>query len=201
MSDDVNTYSLLLDGICRLAYDGDIVADMADEMNPWVMHECFTYENYEEGLDHTFGTHKLGRKGVAEYPGDEGNLVQETEVIKAFRLVAGIDDSDAGTLRIMPRLLWKWDGITAENFPYVTSDGKISSLTYSMNHDRAGKTCTFRLNSSDVIDKLDVRFGPFPKHLCLLSGQSYEIEKTERASWIWIRGLSGRDFETTISLW
>lgn len=201
LSDDVNTYSLLLEGIRRLAYDGEIVEDMADEMNPWVMHECFSYENYEEGLDHTFGTYCLNRPGIADNPGDEGNLVQEAEIIKAFRLVAGIDDSDPRILRIIPRLPWKWDGITAENFPFVAPDGTIGRLSFSMQHDRAGKTSSFHLHSSIPIAKAEVRVGPFPKHLRILSGQEYEIEQDTRASWIWLRNLQGTDIDETIFLW
>ncbi len=49
---DVNVYTKCLDGIARLAYDGDIVEPLTMDLNPWVMHECFTYENYETGRDH-----------------------------------------------------------------------------------------------------------------------------------------------------
>lgn len=83
----------MVEGITRLAYDGEVLQNLSFEMNPWLMHECFNYENYEEGLDHTFGTVSQGRPGVADNPGDEGNLVQETEIIKAMALVAGIDNS------------------------------------------------------------------------------------------------------------
>lgn len=203
MSDDVNTYSLLLEGICRLAYDGEIVEDLADEMNPWVMHECFTYENYEKGLDHTFGTRKTNITGVGDYFGDEGNLVQEAEIIKALRLVVGIDDSDSQVLRIMPRLPWRWDGISAENFPFVNSDGKIGKISYTLNHDRAARSCKFSFSSTLPIESVDVRIGPFPKHFHMFGklDESYEIQQDERATWIWIRNLHGSEGELNVSLW
>ena len=47
INDDVNTYSRLFKGIARLAYDGEVSKALTYEMNPWIMHECFTYENFE----------------------------------------------------------------------------------------------------------------------------------------------------------
>ena len=200
LNDDVNVYSLLIRGIGRLAYDGEIAEDLAYEMNPWVMHECFSYENYEEGKDHTFGTVKNTQPGVADNPGDEGNLVQEAEIVKVFRLMAGIDGTAPGILRIMPRIPWEWDKIEAENFPFVTSDGKTGRLNYTMRHDRAARTTTIHISCSQPLC-MDIRLGPYPKHLRIFTEQDLETETGERASWIWLRNLEGAEIDRTISLW
>ena len=43
-----------------------------------------------------------------ENPGDEGNLVQEAEILKAFSIVAGVR-CEGRRLTLMPRLPWLWD--------------------------------------------------------------------------------------------
>lgn len=202
--DDVNTYSKLLEGIARLAYDGSVVEPLAYEMNPWLMHECFCYENYEEGRDHTFGTWAEGRPGIMDCPGDEGNLVQQAEILKAFALVAGVDDSEPGVLTVMPRLPWEWTAVTAEEFPFTTADGAAGTVSYRLTHDRGSRTCRFVLQSTLPLPRLDVRVGPFPPCLDNLAGdlrQLYEVEQKENSTWIWLRGLQGARVEQEICLW
>jgi hypothetical protein len=201
MNDDINTYTKLLEGITRLAYDGDIVEPLAFDMNPWVMHECFNYENYEEGYDHTFGTMAEGRPGIMNCPGDEGNLVQAAEIIKAITLLAGIDDSIPGKLQIIPRIPWNWDEISVKDFPYVDEAGNVARIDYSMVHDRSLRSCRFTLKSSLSLKKIDVRIGPFPAYLNTFSGNEMEVEKTKGGSWVWLRGLSGSLVEKEISVW
>lgn len=201
LSDDVNTYSLLAEGIARLAYDGNVAEDLADERNPWLMHECFSYENYEEGLDHTFGVLKNGRPGLMDNPGDEGNLVQAAEILKVFRLIVGIDDGNPEGLRLMPRLPWEWDAMQAENFPFAALDGSIGRISMELRHDRAARSTSIQVSSSIPLSNLAIRLGPYPKHLRILSGGELEIEQGERCSWVWLRGLNGTDISRTISLW
>lgn len=199
--DDVNTYSRLLKGVARLAYDGEVAEALTYEMNPWVMHECFTYENFEKGLDHTFGTEKLGRPGVSDNPGDEGNLVQETEIVKALSLCAGVDDSIPGKLRLMPRLPWTWNSITAEHFPYVEQNGNVIELNFTLRHDRPARKSYFDLTASQEIKNCDIRIGPFPAMLQIFGRQDYEIEQKENSSWIWLRNRSGKEIHEEIDLW
>mgnify|MGYP000600415511 FL=1 len=49
-----------------------------------------------------------------ENPGDEGNLVQEAEIIKALTMVAGIRCED-NRLIAMPRLPWMWNEMECRN--------------------------------------------------------------------------------------
>ena len=99
--DHVNAYSLLLDGLSRLAFDGHVCTPLANERSPFILHECYNYDNYEQRTDHSFGTMKEGRAGVIDNPGDEGNLVQMAEGLKIFRMMVGLDDYQK-TLTISP---------------------------------------------------------------------------------------------------
>lgn len=164
MVDDVNTYGLCLSGISRLAYDGDVVEPMAYEMNPWILHECFSFENYEKGLDHTFGTFAVPEKGIADNDGDEGNLVQAAETLKTIAMAVGVS-MENGVLTVCPRLPWEWNGMTLENYPVTDSDGTVHRIGLSYTHDRAARTCSFCVFPADGIKKARVRFGPFPRVL------------------------------------
>ncbi len=200
LADDVNTYSKLLEGVARLAYDGDVVQPLSFEMNPWVMHECFNYENYEEGYDHTFGVKSEGRPQILENPGDEGNLVQAAEILKVFAIIAGVDDSNQDKLIIRPRIPWIWDDIYVENYPAVI-DGESTRIEYKMTHERWKRTCTIKLKSTARIKNADFRIGPFPAYLKLPSTFEYYVENSKGASWIWIRDIEGYEYEKTISLY
>ena len=117
--DDVNTYPLLLEGISKLIYDGEVIIPLAYEFNPWIIHECYNYGNYFNGKDHSFGVLSEGEPGIMDNPGDEGNLVHLAEGLKVFRLIIGIDYNTPPILKITPRLLWRWDGISVEDYPVI----------------------------------------------------------------------------------
>lgn len=54
---------------------------------------------------------------------DLGNAVQQAEIVKCARLMAGIDDLKAGRLNILPRLPEGWTGIKVKKYP-VWQDGE-----------------------------------------------------------------------------
>ena len=49
--------------------------------------------------------------------GDQGNGVQEAEIVKIFRLLIGVDDNQPQRLRIMPRLPYGWSEIAVSKYP------------------------------------------------------------------------------------
>jgi hypothetical protein len=49
--------------------------------------------------------------------GDQGNGVQEAEIVKIFRLLIGVDDNHPQRLRIMPRLPYDWSEIAVTKYP------------------------------------------------------------------------------------
>lgn len=199
MADDVNTYSKCLEGIARLGYDGNVLEQMSYEKNPFLMHECFNYDNYEQALDHTFGVHSEGRPEIMENPGDEGNLAQESEIIKAFHIVAGIR-SDKGRLVIMPRLPWLWDTMNCVDWPVIDAKGREHRVDFTIKHERWLRRCTVTLSGASGFDGVDIRVGPFPRQI--RNPHGYEIEQTGDVSWIWLRDIkaTGRSRSFTIEL-
>lgn len=186
MADDVNTYGKCLEGIARLGYDGNVISQMSYEKNPFVMHECFNFDNYEAGLDHTFGVHKEGRREIMENPGDEGNLVQEAEIIKAFTVVVGAS-CVGNKLVLMPRLPWLWDGVECIDYPVVDQKGKTHRISFAFKHERWLRKCTLEISGAEELSGIDVRFGPFPR--ILKNSKGYEVENGEDVSWIWMRDI------------
>jgi len=127
--------------------------------------------------------------------------VQETEIIKAIVLAAGIDDSRPNNLRIMPRIPWTWDEIILRDFPVVNADGNVARIEFRMLHERWLRKSSFSILSSLPLNNVDVRIGPFPMYLKISSETGIQIEKSKGGTWIWVKGLSGEKIEREISLW
>ena len=197
IADDINTYSKCFEGIARLAYDGDIILHKTNDINPWVMHECFDYSNYEEGLDHTYGPDSEEHPGVANNPGDEGNLVQAAEVIKALRIVVGVE-SKGGKLIIMPRLPWTCDSIEVRNYPVADKDGIIRRIGFIYAHERWLRKTTLTLTSCKGFEKIDVRFGPYPYFI--KDNRGYQTEQVENGTWMWQRNQDVSKGEFVVDL-
>lgn len=196
--DHVNAYSLMLEGMARLAFDGHIVEPATYERSPWLLHECFHYENYEEGLDHTFGRLTGHQPGGMDNPGDEGNLVQACEGVKALRLVMGANSLDPARPEIMPRLPWNWDRLEAKNVFFLTPQGP-ARVDYTLELDWAEDECRFSLGSDVPLENLTVRLGPFPRR-CHLPEDAGTIEENKWAKWLRIEGLSGETVERVVEV-
>lgn len=194
LMDDINAYTKLLEGVARLAYDGNIVKPLAFEFNPWVMHECFTYENYGRGLDHTFGVRSEGRPGLMDNPGDEGNLVQEAEIIKALLIVTGVEGTETKGLRIMPRLPWTWDEMSLWDFPVWDGENR-SSLDFHITHSRWLRKCGFEINCTIPLENAEIRLGPFPLNARFEQAGNQYVETGKNGVWLTLKGLSGKNIE------
>ena len=197
MADDVNPYSKCLEGIARLGYDGGVIEQMSHERNPFLMNECFSYENYETGLDHTFGTHKNGRREIMENPSDEGNLVQESEIIKAFSLVIGVKCED-GKLVVMPRLPWLWDTMECRDLPVADKNGVIRRIDLTFRHERWLGKCTLKISGAEKFDAVDIRFGPFPK--MAENPSEFTLEQSDNCSWIWVKNQKNTVKELSVEI-
>ena len=188
MMDDVNTYGKCLEGIARLAYDGDVIEPMTFEMNPYVLHECFEYDHYEQALDHTFGKKEDWERMVADNPGDEGNLVQACETLKSLAMVAGVS-VEGDTLVVKPRLPWRWDGMELKDFPVVDGEGRVYRVSLIYRHERWERSCSLKVTESGGLEKVRVRFGPFPAVTSSRADwKEYECEHTPGASFFWSEG-------------
>ena len=164
LSDDVNVYTKCMDGISRLAYDGDIVDPLTPDRNPWVMHECFTYENYEKGLDHTYGRTGVPEKFIMHNPGDEGNLVQSAETLKTYSIMIGLTGTGS-TLHVHPRLPWECTSAHVEDFPIPAPDGSLSRIGYDFCAERWKNKLSIKVTGVSSFDKIDLTLGPLPNLL------------------------------------
>lgn len=188
LMDDVNAYTKCMEGVARLGYDGAVVEPLSFEMNPWIMHECFNYENYERGLDHTFGAMSNGRREVMDNPGDEGNLVQAAEILKAVRLVVGAA-AQGRKLVLTPRLPWMWDTLEVLDYPVAVAGQPMAGIDFTMRHERWRRLCVLSYDVPDFFEAVDVRFGPFPHHLPGVDARGLETERAKNSTWIWVRDL------------
>ena len=188
LSDDVNCYGKCLEGVARLGYDGNVLEHLAHENNPFVMHECFCYENYESALDHTYGGRPGSDPKKTENPGDEGNLVQAAEIVKAFRLVVGAEYDGEGNLTISPRLPWLWSGIEVTDLPVLGRSGKPCRLSFRYRNERHLRASEIEIAQGyEEFDRITVRFGPYPKYI-----KGVEREQKRDASWISVQLTSPR---------
>lgn len=197
MADDINAYGKCLEGIARLGYDGNVTVQESHERNPFLMNECFNFDNYEKSLDHTFGTHKGDRRELMENPGDEGNLVQEAEIIKAFSMVVGATCSGK-KLVFMPRLPWLWDEMECLDLPVTDDTGTIHRINVKIKHERWLRKCSVEITGATGFNNMDIRFGPFPR--ILKNPKNFEIENTENGSWIWMRNLKSSTTKFVVEL-
>lgn len=185
MCDDVNVYGKCLEGIARLGYDGNVIEKLAHDRSPFIVQECYNYENYENALDHAFGVRNDGGRELKDNPGDEGNLAQEAEIVKVLSLVVGITCKE-GKLIIMPRLPWLWDGMEVKDYPYWDENGKMHRINISFKHERWLGRTDIHISGIDNVKGVDVRFGPYP----VIKGTSgTEVETIRNASWVWKRDL------------
>lgn len=187
LTDTVNAYTLCLEGYMRLAYDGSVCVPLTYERDPWLLHECFHYEHYEQGLDHTFGRMTADQPGGMDNPGDEGNLVQAAEGLKAFRLVAGVDDFTPGQLRLMPRLPWTWDSLELTNYPLCGPEGQ-GRLNLHAVCDLARGVVSVEYESDVPGLATSVRLGPLPRSV-RLDASVGNVDENEWARWVWVTGL------------
>lgn len=186
LMDDVNVYTKCIEGICRLAYDGDIVQPMTPDFNPWLMHECFTYENYEQGLDHTYGRTGDEENFIMHNPGDEGNLVQSAETLKTFAILAGIS-SDGDVLEIKPRLPWECTEAEIIDFPVVLPDGSSGRISYKYQLNRWKNEYILSIEGTAPFKEVLVRMGPLPYILCNekeLISDGWDIKRHYQASFL-----------------
>ena len=172
LCDDVNVYTKCIDGIARLAYDGDVVEPLTLDLNPWVMHECFCYPNYESGKDHTFGVNGDESRKIMHNPGDEGNLVQAAETLKTISMIAGIT-AQGKTLFLCPRLPWECSKAIVEDFPVPSPGNRIVRISYELCVDREENLMKLTLDGAGAFQELFLRLGPLPN---LLFAEK-EIEK------------------------
>jgi len=102
--------------------------------------------------------------------GDQGNGVQEAEIVKIFRLLIGVDDNDlprhppGSALRIMPRMPYGWKEITVSKYPaLVERNGNRETAMLHYNLRRIGDRMALDISADRPLGPVAMRLGPFEK--------------------------------------
>jgi len=96
--------------------------------------------------------------------GDQGNGVQEAEIVKIFRLLIGVDDNQPERLRIMPRLPYGWTEIAVSKYPaLVEHNGNRETALLRYDLRRAGNRLSLDISADRQLGSVSMRLGPFAK--------------------------------------
>ncbi len=129
--------------------------------------------------------------------GDLGNAVQEAEIVKALRLICGVDDNAPQQTLFVPRLTKDLEGLKLEGYPAITStaDG-VKQAHLKVSYYRKGEGYRLELVSDLPLAHLAVRVGPFDKSVkhVVIEGLTETSEKrpcytSGDSNWAWIVGL------------
>jgi hypothetical protein len=94
--------------------------------------------------------------------GDLGNGVQEAEIVKALRIVIGVDDTQPQRLRIFPRMPYGWDEIAVEKYPVLFERaGKAATALVHYKLERTATQMNLNISSDKTLGAVTVRVGPF----------------------------------------
>jgi hypothetical protein len=122
--------------------------------------------------------------------GDQGNGVQEAEIVKMYRILIGVDDNEPQRLRVMPRMPYGWTEIAVAKYPaLVELDGKmeIAHLRYDLH--RAAGHMSMEISADRPLGSVAMRLGPFEKQPqaadVLVNGQHPADAKVEQGGDSW----------------
>ncbi len=124
--------------------------------------------------------------------GDQGNGVQEAEIVKTFRILVGVDDTQPQRLRIVPRLPYGWTEMAISKYPaLVQLDGnpEMAHLNYDLH--RVASHMDLNISADRQLGSVAMRLGPFEKQPqssdVLVNGKypaSPSIEKSGDSWWV-----------------
>jgi hypothetical protein len=86
------------------------------------------------------------------------NIVNVAEPMKLARLMAGIDDRYADTVRIVPRLPASWTGVECRNWPVKTKDGVVNLNLHFVKKPAGRFALRLEVEAGKSIPRLAVRF-------------------------------------------
>ena len=96
--------------------------------------------------------------------GDLGNGVQEGEIVKALRLVIGVDDTHPNRLQFFPRMPFDWNEMAVEKYPVVfESSGKMETALLRYQLKRTGNGMKLQIASNEELGTVAMRLGPFER--------------------------------------
>jgi hypothetical protein len=96
--------------------------------------------------------------------GDLGNGVQEGEIVKALRLVIGLDDTNPDRLQFYPRMPYDWNEISVTDYPVLFENaGNMTTTHVSYKLNRAGRRMNLEIHADQDLGPITMRLGPFKK--------------------------------------
>ena len=96
--------------------------------------------------------------------GDLGNGVQEAEIIKALRLVIGVDDTQPNRLQFYPRMPYDWNEIAVAKYPVLFERaGQMTTAYLRYQLKRSGNRMKLEISSDQELGPVAMRLGPFER--------------------------------------
>jgi hypothetical protein len=146
--DNLNMADHGLDFLAQTTYKA---ANMVFSLNQYHYERLSPYYFYER-------MYSPDAKGKIELTAGCGplNLVNVSEPLKVARLIAGVDDTSAKEVQIIPRIPPSWSGYRMENWPIRTSHGIVRA---DISFERKGGVASFEFQAKagGTIPKLAVR--------------------------------------------
>lgn len=94
--------------------------------------------------------------------GDQGNGVQEAEIVKAFRILIGVDDNQPQSLKIVPRLPYGWTEMAVSKYPaLVERQGKTQMALLHYDLHRVAGRMDLNISADRDLGPVAMRLGPF----------------------------------------
>jgi hypothetical protein len=134
--------------------------------------------------------------------GDLGNGFQMGEVLMTCHILLGIDDYDANTLKLMPRLPIGWTGVSVHKWPVRVSSSsrsEMAMLSMELTRDKGCNKCSFKISLDKPVDNVAIRVGPFPISTTQLTvrnnreNASATLFVSGDSKWAWLRAGAIRD--------
>lgn len=96
--------------------------------------------------------------------GDLGNGVQEGEIVKALRIVIGVDDTQPDHLRFFPRTPCDWKKMSVEEYPVVFErSGQMAWTQLRYQLERAGDKMKLRISADQELGPVAMLLRPFAR--------------------------------------
>ena len=129
--------------LSEATFDASGVSFDHGRLSPYYFYERLYSPDAEGKLELTSGCGPL-------------NLVNVAEPLKVARLIAGVDDTSSGEVRIIPRLPPSWSGYEAKNWPIRTRAGVVRA-DFSFETTNGVASFHLRLEQGRDIPALAVR--------------------------------------------
>lgn len=124
--------------------------------------------------------------------GDLGNGVQEGEIVKALRIIIGVDDTRPDRLRFFPRMPFGWTKIAVDKYPVLfMHSGKMESAFIHYKLERLNNKMKLEIASDKELGEIAFRLGPFEKQpdekSVQVNGKYPKIDNEHSGDSWWVR--------------